>query len=102
MERHSARSTLLPNTTLYRSPLRSGPLRRWKSMMTNPVRMPDEHGFTLIEVIVAMAVILVGVLGTVTLLDRANRSEEHTSELQSRHISYAAFCLIKKTYYLDL
>src|SRR3712207_9381865 len=25
------------------------------------------------------------------------RSEEHTSELQSRHISYAVFCLKKKT-----
>src|SRR3712207_8145944 len=27
---------------------------------------------------------------------RAVRSEEHTSELQSRHISYAVFCLKKK------
>src|SRR3712207_8029148 len=26
----------------------------------------------------------------------APRSEEHTSELQSRHISYAVFCLQKK------
>src|SRR3712207_9539210 len=26
----------------------------------------------------------------------APRSEEHTSELQSRHISYAVFCLKKK------
>src|SRR3546814_8716795 len=31
------------------------------------------------------------------LLDRANRSEEHTSELQSlMRISYAVFCLKKK------
>src|SRR3712207_7258485 len=33
----------------------------------------------------------------------ATRSEEHTSELQSRHISYAVFCLKKKKhtpYYL--
>src|SRR3712207_8470730 len=27
---------------------------------------------------------------------KAARSEEHTSELQSRHISYAVFCLKKK------
>src|SRR3712207_6871579 len=27
-----------------------------------------------------------------------SRSEEHTSELQSRHISYAVFCLKKKNY----
>src|SRR3989304_9912550 len=29
-------------------------------------------------------------------LERAGRSEEHTSELQSRYISYAVFCLQKK------
>src|SRR3712207_6988014 len=28
------------------------------------------------------------------------RSEEHTSELQSRNISYAVFCLKQKTHYL--
>src|SRR3712207_8048490 len=28
------------------------------------------------------------------------RSEEHTSELQSRHISYAVFCLKKKKKYI--
>src|SRR3712207_7035546 len=29
------------------------------------------------------------------------RSEEHTSELQSRHISYAVFCLKKTRHVLD-
>jgi prepilin-type N-terminal cleavage/methylation domain-containing protein len=55
-------------------------------MMTNQVRMPDERGFTLIEVIVAMAVILVGVLGTVTLLDRANAQ---TSQAKARQTANA-------------
>src|SRR3712207_7436719 len=34
---------------------------------------------------------------------RNSRSEEHTSELQSRHISYAVFCLKKKkkNYYIS-
>src|SRR3546814_9730944 len=38
--------------------------------------------------------------GPAALRDRALRSEEHTSELQSlMRISYAVFCLKKKTYY---
>src|SRR3546814_962907 len=37
-----------------------------------------------------------------TIEDRANRSEEHTSELQSlMRISYAVFCLKKKTYLIN-
>ena len=54
--------------------------------MTFPVRKPDEDGFTLIEVVVAMAVILVGVLGTVALLDRANAQ---TSEAKTRQTANA-------------
>src|SRR3546814_8639201 len=39
----------------------------------------------------------------VILSQRADRSEEHTSELQSlMRISYAVFCLKKKTYKLDI
>lgn len=34
----------------------------------------SEHGFTLVEVLVAMVVLLVGVLGAVSLLDRANKT----------------------------
>src|SRR3712207_8070369 len=30
------------------------------------------------------------------------RSEEHTSELQSRHISYAVFCLKKKNNIIEI
>jgi prepilin-type N-terminal cleavage/methylation domain-containing protein len=33
---------------------------------------PAEHGFTLVEVMVAISVLLIGVLGTVTMIDSAN------------------------------
>jgi prepilin-type N-terminal cleavage/methylation domain-containing protein len=49
-------------------------------------RRPDERGFTLVEVVVAMAVILVGVLGTIALLDRANAQ---TSQAKSRQTANA-------------
>src|SRR3546814_6751270 len=40
----------------------------------------------------------VACIGSVTAVDFAERSEEHTSELQSlMRISYAVFCLKKKT-----
>src|SRR3712207_7787709 len=38
---------------------------------------------------------IVGYIGTDSAVEYT-RSEEHTSELQSRHISYAVFCLKKK------
>ncbi|HEX2124976.1 MAG TPA: prepilin-type N-terminal cleavage/methylation domain-containing protein, partial [Thermoleophilaceae bacterium] len=52
--------------------------------MTFSVRTSD--GFTLIEVVVAIALILVGVLGTVALLDRANAQ---TSEAKARQTANA-------------
>ena len=45
-----------------------------------------EEGFTLVEAVVAMAVILVGVLGTVALLDRASAQ---SSEAKSRQTANA-------------
>ena len=54
--------------------------------MTFSGRRLDERGFTLIEVVVAMAVILVGVLGTIALLDRANAQ---TSEAKARQTANA-------------
>src|ERR671924_130288 len=35
-------------------------------------RVTRTDGFTLIEVLIAMAVLLIGVLGTLTIIDRAN------------------------------
>jgi len=40
--------------------------------MPMPSTTPREHGFTLVEVMVAMSVLLIGVLGTVTMVDSAN------------------------------
>lgn len=41
-------------------------------MRTPPASLAAREGFTLVEVLVAMAVLLVGVLGTLALIDRAN------------------------------
>src|SRR5688572_32741838 len=77
MIRRPPRSTLFPYTTLFRSnrlvrvftvceAFEDVPLRRWGS------RRADESQ------------------------NGGERSEEHTSELQSQSISYAVFCLKKK------
>jgi prepilin-type N-terminal cleavage/methylation domain-containing protein len=47
------------------------------------VRMRRDDGFTLIELVIAMAVILVGVLGTLTLLDRASAQTSNTKSRQT-------------------
>jgi prepilin-type N-terminal cleavage/methylation domain-containing protein len=54
--------------------------------MACATRKPREDAFTLIEVIVAIAVILVGVLGTVALLDRASAQ---TSQAKARQTANA-------------
>src|SRR3712207_8061030 len=94
MIRRPPRSTLFPYTTLFRShalrcaggcarrPPRAGPGRdaaRRRLSRDSAARRPtaeraDQQLDRLLEL----------------------RSEEHTSELQSRHISYAVFCLKKK------
>jgi Tfp pilus assembly protein PilV len=50
-------------------------------LRANGSPLPGEGGFSLIEVVVAMAVTLVGVLGTVALLDRASAQ---TAESKTR------------------
>ena len=47
------------------------------------VRMQRDDGFTLIELVIAMAVILVGVLGTLTLLDRASAQTSSSNARQT-------------------
>jgi prepilin-type N-terminal cleavage/methylation domain-containing protein len=42
-----------------------------------------EDGFTLVEVVVAIVIILVGVLGTVVLIDRANSATSETKTRQT-------------------
>src|SRR3712207_8331993 len=99
MIRRPPRSTLFPYTTLFRSrhldrqpppgrqPVRRqrpGAGRQHRGVGGVPVtaRLRAERGFTIIEVLVAMLL---------------SRSEEHTSELQSRQYLVCRLLLEKKT-----
>src|SRR5688572_30919525 len=58
-------------------------------------------GFALASAISATTLIPIGLAGEeihsqISWISSINRSEEHTSELQSQSISYAVFCLKKK------
>src|SRR3712207_8557163 len=93
MIRRPPRSTLFPYTTLFRSHSHSGP------------RFLPSCGSSLLKVL--------GILSIQPLDDeteyrpcmrvcdgpcwKRHRSEEHTSELRHANISYAVFCLKKKT-----
>src|SRR3712207_8935758 len=93
MIRRPPRSTLFPYTTLFRSP-RDRPHGQRQAEALAPV----EHDDRDLPVGVAL-VLLVGPVhrdGPLPPLLALLRSEEHTSELQSRNISYAVFCLKKK------
>src|SRR3712207_8781120 len=86
MIRRPPRSTLFPYTTLFRShahrPPRLAALRR-----------PRGRGGHIAARLARGR----RPAGAARLRGRApRRSEEHTSELQSRNISYAVFCLKKK------
>ena len=54
--------------------------------MAIAVRMRRDDGFSLVELVIAMAIILTGVLGTLTLLDRANAQ---TSSAKARQTANA-------------
>src|SRR3712207_8577752 len=87
MIRRPPRSTLFPYTTLFRS-------RRVAHRHPAPRRRGRRGGAARRERVRAAA-------GAARHDGRARalahgRSEEHTSELQSRQISYAVFCLKKK------
>ena len=47
-------------------------------MMPRPRLISDQQGFTIIEVMVAAAILVTGLLGTVALIDRANASTVRT------------------------
>src|SRR3546814_1149410 len=72
-----------------------------RALMGNPsVILLDEPSEGLAPIMVQKIGELIGALrelGTTIVLAEQNRSEEHTSELQSlMRISYAVFCLKKK------
>src|SRR3712207_7036019 len=84
MIRRPPRSTLFPYTTLFRSVL--------LHVLDNADDRPPGALLGWIGVVIADA--LADRVFVRPILPR--RSEEHTSELQSRNISYAVFCLKKK------
>src|SRR3712207_8255216 len=101
MIRRPPRSTLFPYTTLFRSLLRPalvGVVVAAGALQLRAQEGPaDGDGLVLggaaeLDVEQFRAVLL----GEDQVADPAVRSEEHTSELQSRPISYAVFCLKKK------
>src|SRR3546814_2995221 len=98
--------TPLPNPTLFRSrpgrgaQVARGPVRRLDGPLDEHPALDDR---VQVGGILENAQVLQGVavhheqVGELAGLDRADRSEEHTYELQSlMRISYAVFCLKKK------
>src|SRR3712207_8537675 len=81
MIRRPPRSTLFPYTTLFRSAQLLG-IRQNKE---TPAQGPKQSSDSKVHI---------GVGPVAQQL----RSEEHTSELQHANISYAVFCLKKKTF----
>src|SRR3712207_8897776 len=82
MIRRPPRSTLFPYTTLFRSLERAVALRelgRGQRRLAARRRLRERDAGDAVALPLGL-----------------HRSEEHTSELQSRHISYAVFCLKKK------
>src|SRR5436309_4906474 len=102
MIRRPPRSTLFPYTTLFRS-------EDGARLSTNTQTVHDylkEHGASFFVDIVSGTGLLSSMveeaLGELVFRGLITaRSEEHTSELQSREISYAVFCLKKKKRELD-
>jgi prepilin-type N-terminal cleavage/methylation domain-containing protein len=52
-------------------------------LMRAPARQPRDSGFTLVELMIAIFVLLVGVLGSVALVDGANRTTAATKARES-------------------
>src|SRR3546814_1045901 len=111
--RSTRTDTLLPYTTLFRSYVASNTLihvvggsytstLQGQTSINQANITVDNNGKFTIQDSGSLAISSTGVLfvsksGTALIENTANRSEEHTSELQSlMRISYAVFCLKKK------
>src|SRR5437016_8003377 len=90
MIRRPPRSTLFPYTTLFRS-ARSSDVESHREASGSRSHRHASSAQPEVHALVAR--------GNESHTDRyvEDRSEEHTSELQSLTISYAVFCLKKKT-----
>src|SRR3712207_6932101 len=87
MIRRPPRSTLFPYTTLFRS-------IHWLTWIERPLAKAGKLPY--LAIIIALAVIYVGS----QIADPDKRSEEHTSELQSRQYLVCRLLLEKKKKYL--
>src|SRR3712207_8555369 len=88
MIRRPPRSTLFPYTTLFRSSASRSPMR---SGRTSPAGSPRRRGGALAQRLAT------GVVDGRLMRVRSGRSEEHTSELQSRQYLVCRLLLEKKT-----
>src|SRR3712207_6954689 len=98
MIRRPPRSTLFPYTTLFRSVrhLVAGDVQRHQRQVGGPVAVAERHaeaGVAPERVVVVGAVVDPGVRPLAVVGDR---SEEHTSELQSRQYLVCRLLLEKK------
>src|SRR3712207_8364726 len=101
MIRRPPRSTLFPYTTLFRSTFEGGLAPVWDAVTTPAA----QHAFWLTIQVALIAVPLNAIFGILAALalvrgrfrGKALRSEEHTSELQSRQYLVCRLLLEKKT-----
>src|SRR3712207_8428765 len=97
MIRRPPRSTLLPYTTLFRSALALGLDPADPEVMNRPPR-PKGSGVVTHRMWFGIAFVgLIMAVGTLLVLDF--RSEEHTSELQSRQYLVCRLLLEKKNHH---
>src|SRR3712207_7704328 len=94
MIRRPPRSTLFPYTTLFRSRGTLAPTTRQRRAASDRRRRMVEVRTGVVAVLVGLIVLLCGVTVVTGL---SVRSEEHTSELQSRQYLVCRLLLEKKT-----
>src|SRR2546428_7280326 len=89
MIRRPPRSTLFPYTTLFRSPFR-------QNMLHHPTNEGQRRDLLLLTLLGLVIVIPIPHPLTIVAQDTSERSEEHTSELQSRSDLVCRLLLEKK------